>query len=57
MSDRAKYLSLGASLPEECSLMNRANLGDDLSSLVRDIVGYLNFSSGTPDPRFLEEPQ
>lgn len=27
---------------------------DDPSPLVREVLGYLNFSSGAPDPRFLE---
>ena len=28
--------------------------GDDLASLAREILGYLNFSSGASDPRFLK---
>ena len=27
--------------------------GDDARSAAQEILGYLNFSSGTPDPRFL----
>jgi hypothetical protein len=34
--------------------MQQTKLGDDASSLAQDILGYLNFSSGTPDPRFLK---
>ena len=34
--------------------MDRTTLGDDLPSLAQDILGYLNFSSGTSDPRFLK---
>ncbi len=33
--------------------MNRNPSGGKLSVLAQDILGYLNFSSGTPDPRFL----
>ncbi len=34
--------------------MHHMKTGDDSSSLAQDILGYLNFSSGTPDPRFLK---
>ena len=34
--------------------MDHAKLGDDVALLARDILGYLNFSSGAPDPRFLK---
>ena len=34
--------------------MDHTKPGDDPSSLAQDILGYLNFSSGTPDPRFLK---
>ena len=34
--------------------MDHTKLGDDVSSLAQDILGYLNFSSGAPDPRFLK---
>ena len=34
--------------------MHHMTPGDDSSSLAQDILGYLNFSSGTPDPRFLK---
>jgi hypothetical protein len=34
--------------------MQHTKPGDDPSSLAQDILGYLNFSSGTPDPRFLK---
>ena len=34
--------------------MDHTKLGDDATSLTRDILGYLNFSSGAPDPRFLK---
>ena len=34
--------------------MDHTKLGDDAASLAQDILGYLNFSSGAPDPRFLE---
>jgi hypothetical protein len=29
-------------------------LGDDFPSLAQEVLGYLNFSSGAPDPRFLK---
>ena len=34
--------------------MDRANPADDIATISQEILGYLNFSSGTPDPRFLE---
>ena len=34
--------------------MDHTKLGDDTSSLAQDILGYLNFASGAPDPRFLK---
>lgn len=34
--------------------MDQKKLGDEASSLAQEILGYLNFSSGTPDPRFLK---
>ena len=34
--------------------MHHMTPGEDSSSLAQDILGYLNFSSGTPDPRFLK---
>ena len=34
--------------------MHHMTPGDGSSSLAQDILGYLNFSSGTPDPRFLK---
>ena len=34
--------------------MDRTQLGENVSSLTQEILGYLNFSSGAPDPRFLK---
>jgi len=34
--------------------MDQKKLGDDVAILAQDILGYLNFSSGAPDPRFLK---
>ena len=34
--------------------MDQKKLGDDIASLAQDILGYLNYSSGTPDPQFLK---
>jgi hypothetical protein len=34
--------------------MDRPKPAGDISTISQDVLGYLNFSSGTPDPRFLE---
>ena len=34
--------------------MDRKRPSDDVSTVSQEILGYLNFSSGAPDPRFLE---
>ena len=34
--------------------MDQSTLGGDVSAVAQEILGYLNFSSGAPDPRFLK---
>ena len=34
--------------------MDHSTLGGDVSAVAQEILGYLNFSSGAPDPRFLK---
>ena len=34
--------------------MDRQKPSENISATARDILGFLNFSSGSPDPRFLE---
>jgi hypothetical protein len=35
--------------------MERAELGDEAAKTAQDVLGYLNFSSGSPDPGFLRK--
>ena len=40
--------------PLETVLMDLNQLASDAGKTIQEILGYLNFSAGNPDPRFLQ---